>query len=406
MNPAPAPAAGPVPRFWTLDALRGLCALVVFLSHWHLWSDFAPQGRVEQGIHATLAWCNNSFNLLAWPTGGNHPAVICFFVLSGFCIHYPFERRVRAGSTALDWREHYRRRFWRIMPVYWGAALLGLGLVAAEASHRSGNPLLALHSLASADEIAARLLGVYGIYPREILAGNYPLNTVAVEMVIYAVYPWFHFQAVRDRWCALGATFIGLQFAGLALLAWITPFWVFNSVLMLGVFWYAGAFAARVFVVGGTRSYARELLLAWLVFLALKAIPHFYGLNVLKQNAWGLVCTFGLLQCLHLEQARPAAAARPGSMALRYVGEVSYSLYVVHAPAIMLASWLLLRLGSANYLVQLTTTLALSLAATVAMHYGVERIFYRPRAGRHSTVNNPSSATAPTAQPAPNHRER
>ncbi len=379
MDHASAPAASPAPRFWSLDALRGACALVVFLSHWHLWSGFPPANAPEHAVRAAFAWLHDGFGLLAWPTGGNHPAVICFFVLSGFCIHYPFERRARNSAAPLDWRDHYRRRFWRIMPVYWAAALLGLALVAAEAWRPSGSVMLALHTVAPIDNIVVRLLGLYGVYPHEILAGNYPLNTVAVEMVIYAAYPWFYFHAIRGRWGGLAAAFLGLQFAGIVLLRWVTPFWVFNSVFMLGIFWWSGAWAARWFVTRGPKNYSRELLLAWLAFLALKTLPYFYGLNLLKQNAWGLVCTIGLLQCLHLEEKRPALRQSPALAALRYAGQISYPLYAVHAPAMMLATWALLRLGQTGYSLQLTATLITSLAATLAIHYGIERVFYRPR---------------------------
>ena len=129
----------------------------------------------------------------------------------------------------------------------------------------------------------------------------------------------------------------------------------------------------------GPKNYSRELLLAWLAFLALKTLPYFYGLNLLKQNAWGLVCTIGLLQCLHLEEKRPALRQSPALAALRYAGQISYPLYAVHAPAMMLATWALLRLGQTGYSLQLAATLIASLAATLAIHYGIERVLYRPR---------------------------
>ena len=82
----------PPVRLWSLDVLRGICAGVVFLSHWHLWSDFAPATELEAIIHRIGDYLHDTLTLLTWPTGGHHPAVLGFFVLSGFCIHYPFER--------------------------------------------------------------------------------------------------------------------------------------------------------------------------------------------------------------------------------------------------------------------------------------------------------------------------
>src|SRR3954453_520876 len=77
-------------RLWSLDVLRGLCAGIVFLSHWHLWSNFAPHGSTERAIRTVSEKVHEAVTLFTWPTGGHHPAVLGFFVLSGFCIHYPF----------------------------------------------------------------------------------------------------------------------------------------------------------------------------------------------------------------------------------------------------------------------------------------------------------------------------
>lgn len=376
-----------------MDALRGACALVVFLSHWHTWSEFPSANAAERSLHSTLGWLYDAFGFLAWPTGGNHPAVICFFVLSGFCIHYPFERRGRGAGESPDWIDYFRRRFWRIMPVYWAAAVLGLALVAAERYRPTGYSFFALYTAAPADHVLVRLLGLYGVYPHEILAGNYPLNTVAVELVIYAGYPWFCYQALRGRWRGLGAVFFGLQAVGISLLGVVTPFWIFNSAFMLGLFWYAGAWAARRFVVRGPQSYALPLALAWVAFMTLKSLPHFYGLNVLKQNAWGLVCAIGLLQCLHLEQKRPALLTSAAMRILRYAGRISYPLYAVHAPAMMLATWVLLHLGRTGYTLQLAATLAASAGVTLLVHHGIERVFYRPRA-RELSPPTPAIQTA------------
>lgn len=111
-------------RFWSLDALRGGCATVVFLSHWHLWCGFAPVGAGQNFIHAFLQNCHEWLIFSTWPTGGHHPAVLAFFVLSGFCIHYPAEWRLAHGNPHFSAGDYYWRRFLRIMPVYWVASLL------------------------------------------------------------------------------------------------------------------------------------------------------------------------------------------------------------------------------------------------------------------------------------------
>ncbi len=375
----PAPVARP-PRFWSLDVMRGVCALIVFLSHWHLWSDFTPANAFERGLHTTFDALYDATRALTWPTGGHHPAVLGFFVLSGFCIHYPYEWRLHHGQNATPaWSDYFLNRFRRIMPVYWAACLLGLVFVAAQTLHPAADALLALHAYSPWRHVTVRFVGVAGLFPEEIFAGNYLLNTVAVEMVMYAAYPLIHPFAARGAWRGLGLTFLALHGFAIALLPWVTAYWVFNSVFMLGIFWYAGAFAAHLFVARAWRATGAQLGLAWAGFLVTKLIPNFYGLTLVKQAAWGLVCMLAISWSLRREEHTPAAGQGRLIGALRTTGHLSYALYAVHTPVIMLATWALLSAGLRSYSLQLAVTLTASLAVTVAVYYGIERRFYRPR---------------------------
>ncbi len=372
-SPAPAPA-----RLWSLDVLRGVCAGVVFLSHWHLWSDFTPEGPVARIFQHAAALVHETVSLLTWPTGGHHPAVLGFFVLSGFCIHYPFARRALAGEPPPVWRDYFRRRCLRILPVYWAACALGLAFVAAQAFAPVPSPLLVLHASGSWFDTLVRATGLAGIYPREIFAGNYILTTVTVEIFMYAVYPLLYRPMITGQWRLVGICFLGLHGLAILLLAWFSPYWVFNSVFMLGIFWYGGALAAQFSLSRRLRLPGRWLLLAWLAFLITKSVPHFTGLNLIKQAAWALVCTLGILWCLRWEHDSILAARRP-ILFLRQLGDISYSLYAMHTPAIMLASWSLLHLRISSYPVQLAATMTASLAATLLVHFTIERQFYQRR---------------------------
>ena len=64
----------------------------------------------------------------------------------------------------------------------------------------------------------------------------------------------------------------------------------------------------------------------------------------------------------------------------RPLANLSYSLYAMHTPAIMLATWALLHAGLRSYALQLSATMIASVAATLVVHFGIERVFYRPRA--------------------------
>jgi peptidoglycan/LPS O-acetylase OafA/YrhL len=331
-------------------------------------------------VHSAGTWLHDALTILTWPTGGHHPAVIAFFVLSGFCIHYPFERRALAGRPQERWRTYFLRRFQRIMPVYWAACVLGFVFVIIETRYPSASPLLNLHAVSSLEDIVVRLLAIAGLYPREIFAGNYILTTVTVEILMYAAYPIFFRFAVQRRWSELGLVFLLLHALAIALLGVFTPYWVYNSLFMLGIFWFGGAYAAHLFLARRGGISGKWVLLTWLVFLGLKSLPYFVGLSLLKQAAWGVVCVLGILWSLRKETEREALSRNRIVRSFKPVAGVSYSLYAMHTPAIMLATWALLHAGLRSYSLQLCATMIASIAATLIVHFGIERVFYRPRA--------------------------
>ncbi len=361
--------------------LRGLCALTVFLNHWPLWSSFTPVGAMESGFRDLLAGVYQIFIKLTWPTGGQHPALIGFFVLSGFCIHLPFARRIgQAAGWRPDWRVYLLRRFWRIMPVYWIGVALGLFVVAAEHWRPSGDGLLTLHTAATPLQVAARLGGWTGFWPEEIFAGNYILHTVGTEIVIYLVYPLFYLAAAANRWWLLGLLAAGLHLLALPLLRVVDPFVVFPSVVMMGLFWFLGALAAHLHVRRSWVVPASWLGGLWAVFLLLQMAPQFYGLNMIKQFVWGLLCMSVIGWLVGWEKRHETGREVAIARLLRWTGEISYPLYAVHTPVILLVNWTLLTFATArSYALQLSLNLVLPFLVAVVVHYSVERRFYRAR---------------------------
>lgn len=366
-------------RLWSVDVLRGLCAGVVFLSHWHVWSRFTPQNGFEQSVQAGLAWIYDLVAWLTWPIGGNHPAVIAFFILSGFCIHSPNTGKARSGSEAPVWRGYYRRRFLRIMPVYWSAALLGFLYLACFRLLPSPDALLSLHAEGTPAHLAVRVAGIAGIYPQEVIAGNYLLNTVSSEILMYAVYPLFFAETLRPRgWLKLGAFFLLLHVGSLSLLPFVSPYWLFNSVAMMGIFWFLGALVAEFAARPRFAPKLLHALLLWVLFLTIKQVPHFSGLNMLKQAAWGLCCAVFLLWAIKAENQRASWAHLAWVRFMRLVADLSYSLYAVHTPVIMLGTWMLLCVFDCrNYSLQLLVNLGAPLLITYLVWRRVEQRFYR-----------------------------
>ncbi|AOS44633.1 Acyltransferase family protein [Lacunisphaera limnophila] len=357
--------------------LRGACALAVFLNHWAVWSDFQPVGSAGTLVHGGLELVYQAFIQLAWPTGGQHPAVICFFVLSGFCVHGPFERRL---GQPVDWRGYFHRRTRRIMPVYWAGALLGLVYVLAYLWRPAADPLLQLHATATPAGVAARLGGWAGLWPEEIFAGNYTLGTVAVEILIYLMYPLFFLAAAAGRWWLLALIAVGLQFLALALRHVVDPFVLFSGVLVMALFWYLGALAAHLRRKLDWRVPGWWLGAGWALFLLLQQTPHFFGLNMLKQLVWGLLCMGGIVWLISWEERHQAKRGHALVRLLRGAGDISYPLYAMHTPVILLVNWgLLTAFASRSYAWQLSLNLVLPVLVAILVHREIERRFYRPQ---------------------------
>jgi peptidoglycan/LPS O-acetylase OafA/YrhL len=358
--------------------LRGGCAAIVFLNHWILWSNFAPAGGIETTLHASFAALYEIFIALTWPTGGQHPAVICFFVLSGYCVHGLFEQRSGRLDAAPCWREYFSRRTRRIMPVYWIAAMLGLGVVAVERWWPTGDALLALHTAGGPGEIAARIGGYGALWPNEVLVGNYTLGAVGVEILIYVLYPLFLHGAAANRWRLLGGVVITMQALALLLRNYVNPFVLFSSILVMALFWYQGALAVHLRYRHGWRVRGWWIGATWLVFLGSKQVPYFLGMNMVKQLIWGLVCMLFIVWLADWN-ARATRREERWARLLRWLGSISYPLYSVHTPVILFVNWMMLRLGWVDYGRQLVATLVLSVAVSVLVHRAIETRFYRPR---------------------------
>lgn len=88
-------------RVGGLDSIRFICALWVFFGH----GGHPPLMVEKDGTLITLAWRAFYGNIFSGPA-----AVIVFFVISGFCIHYPFSGLNQSPRLA----EFYARRFLRL----------------------------------------------------------------------------------------------------------------------------------------------------------------------------------------------------------------------------------------------------------------------------------------------------
>ena len=168
-----------------IDALRGVMAL------WVLFAHLVPWAAIAQGPDSAPWLLRAAFHYLErlfQPAYETHPAVLGFIVLSGYCIH---RNGLRPHSPAL--RAFAIRRVFRIYPVYAVAIAVGLAgySIAQLVSADKARWLSATEFLASGD-VLVKAAGLQAFTPslfRAAFQGNAPLQTVAVELWLYALYP-------------------------------------------------------------------------------------------------------------------------------------------------------------------------------------------------------------------------
>jgi peptidoglycan/LPS O-acetylase OafA/YrhL len=279
-------------RYPIIDALRFILAFWVMMSHLGVFPLFGSANEgTKLGYLLIHGWSS-----LVWAV----PAVVCFFVISGFCIHLPYRR---AGALPLG--SYFLRRYVRILiPV--GAILLIF--------HFSGFPS--------------------PIFGRESVLWRGVLWSLVCEEIYYAVYPVARSIAAKRGWTDL----LAISFVAAILAAIVFPDALDGSlrgVLQMAVIlypiWLLGCVLAEecdrlpalrsASVIWGWRIVA--WLGSWICEMA-----HFKGRLSLGQT---LIC-FGVLGFFWIRKELAYGKHRSPIGFLASAGLWSYSVYLVHVP--------------------------------------------------------------------------
>lgn len=174
-----------------LDGLRAIAALSVVVFHM---TSGAQIEAVTPGLNPSVFW-----NYL-------RSGVHLFFVLSGFLLFMPYARAMLRGQPLPSARQFYRRRALRILPAYWVclAVLVLLGLPVYLTA--SGAPNVLLHVALVHNFFPQYDMGIQGVF-----------WTMAVEAQFYILLPglaWLLSKLVGDS-RSLGRLLAGI--VGLAL---------------------------------------------------------------------------------------------------------------------------------------------------------------------------------------------
>lgn len=342
-----APNAKPRLRLEYLDGIRGLAALAILIGH-----SGGDAGTNYQGDGSLLS------RLAVWAIHQlpySYFSVSIFIVLSGYCLMIPVARSEDRHLLG-GFRGYIRRRARRMLPPYYAAlafSLLLLGILSSSPNAK-GLHWDTLTPLFTPGVLLSHLLLVHNLNPGWIYKINGPLWSVATEWQIYFLFPalllplWRRYGIVA---LVLGATILGQL-----------PHFALRKALDEAHPWYIGLFAMGM--AGAAINFApqpamhvwRERVpwgvlsaglfgLAALAYIArpgLGSYPHWIMDIVVGGAAVCLIifCTQRLL--MGETQRAPWIVRFLEAPVTRWLGTISYSLYLIHLP-ILIAGMTIMR---------------------------------------------------------------
>jgi len=362
-------------RLAGLDGIRGIAAFFVMLHH--CWLLSFPGYPADTGP----GWAG-------WLLYG-HFAVVVFIVLSGFSLAVsPARSGWRLGGAA----RFARRRAWRILPPYWAALALSL-VIAWTVIPQPGE-----------DPPTLRSVLVYGLLVQDLFGAPSPNGafwSIAVEAQLYLAFPIM--LLVLRRYGA--AVLLGAVTAIVAAVGALAPHVPAVGLLMRLTPQFAALFAAGIVAAGvlaarppasapgareddaGRRRTPRRISRA-LPWLALAAVLPVLALIVRQGSVWTVANFFWVdlalgpsvaLLLAGLATGRPAPLVRLLDLRpLRRLGSFSYSLYLTHAPFVVIVSELLVAPRATPGVPTFLLTLAVSAPLTIAVAWAFAAVFELP----------------------------
>jgi peptidoglycan/LPS O-acetylase OafA/YrhL len=352
-----------------LDSVRALAAVYVVIHHLYL--AVYPGFPTNTGP-APLA-------LVMYGQFG----VAVFIVVSGFSLALgPVRRGYEMGS---GYGEFIRRRAWRIIPPYWAALAFSVAIVGLIVNQRMDHPL-------GLRGVLTHLLLVQDVVEGE--SPNGAFWSIAIEWQLYFVFPLFLLirrRAGAAALCALAVVAaVALLLAegrvpGVDKLMHLSP--QFAALFVFGI--VAAAVTRRSAEQGPSST-------RWWGALALAAAAVVFGacVGLGTERSMDNLYALDLVVGVATAAALAFLAGGPGGRLRRAlevgplvsVGHYSYSLYLIHAP-LLLVAWLYvvkpLDLGTGgSFAVMVFAVGPLILLTSYGFHRCVERPFLEHRSLR------------------------
>jgi peptidoglycan/LPS O-acetylase OafA/YrhL len=298
-------------RFITLDALRGVAALMVVFYH---------AGRM--------------FN--AWPPRFGYLAVDLFFILSGFVLAFSYDRRLEAGMTLA---EFLRRRAIRLYPLYLLGLILGISVATLSpflAAVTFKNMIVSVGFnllMIPAPKLAGFQVETEGVlFPLDVSFWSLLFEFWVANVVFALFFKQLHGKLLLTLIgiCAAALLVTEREFHTLSVGAdWVDYLAGFPRV---GFSFFAGVLLARNRI-----AWSQNLIVlpSWLL-VAIVPLLLSLPLEGKPAHLFELFCVLIIFPAILAFGARSDERS-PGLGAA--LGDASYAIYTVHAPLLTFVSW-------------------------------------------------------------------
>ena len=319
------------PHYELLDGLRGVAALLVIW--YHVFEGFATSPYDQRFNHGYLA-------------------VDFFFILSGFVIGYAYDDRWPAGKMTL--KTFFRRRLIRLHPMVVMGAVLGAVAFCLQGCEKWDHTPVSLLWVGAALVLGCLLLpAVPGTGPE--VRGNgemYPLNgpswSLFFEYIGNILYALF-IRWLSTRWLSVLVGISALGLAGFAIgngsgfghlgVGWTLAGNNLGGGMLRMLFAFSmGLWMSRIFRLVHIRG---AFWLCSVIVAILLSVPHIGGSEAPWMNGiYDAVCVIFVFPLLVWLGASGRTTDAASSRICKFLGDISYPLYIVHYPSMYLFySW-------------------------------------------------------------------
>lgn len=322
------------PHYDLLDGLRGVAALLVVWFHVFEGFAFASGGSIDTFNHGYLA-------------------VDFFFILSGFVIGYAYDDR---WGKSLTLKNFFKRRLIRLHPMVIMGAVLGVisfciqGSVQWDGTHVATS-LVMLSLLCTIFFIPAVPGGAYEVRGNgEMFPLNGPCWSLFFEYIGNILYALF-IRRLSNKGLTVLVVLLGLALASFAVFnvsgyGNIGVGWTLDGVNFLGgslrmLFPFSlGMLLSRNFKPMKVRG---AFWICSVVLVALFAVPFLETMEPICLNGvYEMFCVAVVFPALVWLGASGTTTDKQSTMICKFLGDISYPVYVVHYPLMYLFyAWLI-----------------------------------------------------------------